>query len=218
MVLTYPVWPSSNSTTPSKKPVLGEWPMATNTASHLRVRFSPVTTSFRTAAETTMSPVAADASSRSSSSLSSSPAPVLASSAFPSIFSKTVFHRISIRGWFLTRSARTLLARKLSRRWIRVTFFEVLARTRASSMAVSPPPTTTTCRPENKKPSQVAHDETPPPRSSNSPGIPSHLLSAPVATMMEWASIKPVELAKTFMGREEASILVTRSSSNTAPN
>ena len=50
-------------------------------------------------------------------------------------------------------------------------------------MAVSPPPTTSTGRPLKKAPSQVAQAETPRFRYCTSPGTPSHLAVAPVATM-----------------------------------
>jgi hypothetical protein len=43
----------------------------------------------------------------------------------------------------------------------------------ASSSALSPPPTTAMSWSRKKKPSQVAHQETPRPDSSFSPGMPS---------------------------------------------
>src|SRR2546428_529675 len=50
-------------------------------------------------------------------------------------------------------------------------------------MAVSPPPTDATSNPFAKNPSQVAHALTPCPFSRSSLGSPSHLASAPVATI-----------------------------------
>ena len=75
------------------------------------------------------------------------------------------------------------------RRCTTVTDFDVRAKTNASSIAVSPPPTTATSISLNKKPSQVAHDDTPPPLYVLSPSTPNHLLSAPVATINECAEM-----------------------------
>ena len=94
-----------------------------------------------------------------------------------------------IFGCSRTRSARARDARKESRRCTTVTDFDVRAKTSASSIAVSPPPTTATSISRNKKPSQVAHELTPPPLYVASPSTPNHLLSAPVATINEWAEM-----------------------------
>ena len=51
-----------------------------------------------------------------------------------------------------------------------MTSFAKLVRNSASSTAVLPPPTTATCFPLKKKPSQVAHAETPKPLSFSSLG------------------------------------------------
>ena len=71
------------------------------------------------------------------------------------------------------RSCMILLARSSSRRWTTVTDRANLVRKVASSMAVSPPPTTTMSLSRKKKPSQVAHQDTPWPESFFSLGRPS---------------------------------------------
>ena len=53
-------------------------------------------------------------------------------------------------------SMRCRSALKVSRRWIRYTLGQMLARKRASSRAVLPPPTTAVSLPRKKLPSQVA--------------------------------------------------------------
>ena len=58
-------------------------------------------------------------------------------------------------------------------------------RNSASSMAESPPPMTVISLPEKKKPSQVAHDETPWPISAFSLGRPSHRAEAPLAMISD---------------------------------
>eukprot|EP00965_Chrysotila_dentata_P028815 957890-Pleurochrysis_carterae.AAC.2 len=67
-------------------------------------------------------------------------------------------------------------------------------------MAVSPPPTTSTGLFEKRKPSHVAHDETPPPLRSSSPGTPSQRESAPVASTSACA-VKEDALVVTTNGR-----------------
>ena len=94
-----------------------------------------------------------------------------------------------ILGCSLTRSAKARDARKESRRCTTVTDFDVRAKTSASSIAVSPPPTTATSISLKRNPSQVAHELTPPPLYVASPSTPNHLLSAPVATINEWAEM-----------------------------
>ena len=71
------------------------------------------------------------------------------------------------------RSCMILLARSVSRRWTIVTDRAKRVRKVASSIAVSPPPTTTMSWSRKKKPSQVAHHDTPWPESRFSPGTPS---------------------------------------------
>ena len=66
-----------------------------------------------------------------------------------------------------------LLARSSSRRWTIVTERANLVRKVASSIAESPPPTTAMSWSRKKKPSQVAHHETPRPESRFSSGRPS---------------------------------------------
>ncbi len=72
-------------------------------------------------------------------------------------------------------------ARNESRRWMSVTLVAKRVRNIASSIAESPPPTTTISFPEKKKPSQVAHEETPWPISCCSCGRPSQRAEAPLA-------------------------------------
>ena len=66
-----------------------------------------------------------------------------------------------------------LEARSVSRRWTMVTDVANRVRKVASSIAVSPPPTTAMSWSRKKKPSQVAHQETPRPDSRFSLGRPS---------------------------------------------
>mmetsp|Transcript_24450 Transcript_24450/g.58234 ORF Transcript_24450/g.58234 Transcript_24450/m.58234 type:complete len:248 (-) Transcript_24450:226-969(-) len=134
----------------------------------------------------------------------------------PSKASTTAFQITLILSWLSTRSASTLLALKASLRWMTVTLLEVRARTRASSMAVSPPPTTTTSFPAYRKPSHVAHVLTPPPRKWYSPSAPNQRESAPVAstTACVWMRVSLVAMVK---GRFVRSTWATRSCSKTAP-
>ena len=71
------------------------------------------------------------------------------------------------------RSCMIRLARSESRRCTIVTERANRVRKVASSIAVSPPPTTTRSWSRKKKPSQVAHQDTPWPASRSSPGMPS---------------------------------------------
>ena len=71
------------------------------------------------------------------------------------------------------RSCMIFEARRLSRRWTTVTDRANRVRNVASSIAVSPPPTTAMSWSRKKKPSQVAHQETPCPDSRFSLGRPS---------------------------------------------
>mmetsp|Transcript_17965 Transcript_17965/g.42445 ORF Transcript_17965/g.42445 Transcript_17965/m.42445 type:complete len:206 (-) Transcript_17965:1077-1694(-) len=184
--------------------------MAMKTASTLTALSSPVATSLITAPVT----IFCWGVSKSSSTESSTPSPLMIS---PVIFSRVEFHRILMDGCSMTLCANTLEARNSSRLCTTVTDCDVRARTRASSMAASPPPTTRTSRPLKAAPSHVAHELTPPPRISYSPGTLSQLDSAPVATMMECVSIVE-ELVMTRKGRVVASILSTSSASKRVPN
>ncbi len=64
-----------------------------------------------------------------------------------------------------------------------VTLVAKRVRNSASSIAESPPPITVISLPEKKKPSQVAHDDTPCPISACSLGSPSHRAEAPLDMM-----------------------------------
>ena len=76
-----------------------------------------------------------------------------------------------------------LEARSWSRRWTTVTDFANRVRNVASSMAESPPPMTAMSSSRKKKPSQVAHQETPWPESRFSPSASSSRYRDPVATI-----------------------------------
>ena len=133
--------------------MLGSWPIATNIAAAGMSSSSPVTVS-RT---------------RTASTLSA-----------PTTSSTTAFQRTWI---FSLASARSIMirdARNSSRRCTIVTDDAIRARKLASSIAESPPPTTTMGLSRKKKPSQVAHVETPKPRRRPSLGRSSHRAEAPV--------------------------------------
>ena len=97
------------------------------------------------------------------------------------------FHSISILGLVNARSCMILLARNWSRRWISVTLSANLVRNVASSTAESPPPTTAMLWPRKKKPSHVAHVDSPWPSSFDSASSPSINDCAPVDTITESA-------------------------------
>ncbi len=99
-------------------------------------------------------------------------------------------------------------ARKLSRRWIRVTLLPKRVRNVASSIAESPPPTTTMCFSRKNAPSQVAQVETPRPRRRASPGMFSQRALAPVATMT-LSAVYSSSSVRTTNGRTEKSTDVT---------
>ena len=107
-------------------------------------------------------------------------------------------------------------ARRLSRRWITVTLCANLVRKIASSSAESPPPTTAISWPRKKKPSHVAHVETPCPINGSSCSSPSISARAPVDTMTARArySSAPTHTPK---GRAERSTLVTLAVRYSAP-
>ncbi len=81
------------------------------------------------------------------------------------------------------RSCIALEARRVSRRWITLTLRAKRERKVASSRAVSPPPTTAMSWSRKKKPSQVAHQETPRPDSLSSLGRSSLRCWEPVVTI-----------------------------------
>src|SRR6267142_6069209 len=101
-----------------------------------------------------------------------------------------------------------LEARNSSRRWMRVTLLAKRVRNVASSIAVSPPPITAIGLPEKKKPSQVAHEETPWPIKACSLGRPSQRADAPLAMIKDlvWRVSLPKLMVK---GRRERSALTT---------
>ena len=66
------------------------------------------------------------------------------------------------------------------------TFLHKFERNNASSTAVLPPPATATVLFLKKKPSHVAHAETPKPINSFSPSMLSHFAFAPVAITIEY--------------------------------
>ena len=103
----------------------------------------------------------------------------------PRISVTTESQRKSILGFLKARSCMILDARSSLRRWITVTDEANLVRNSASSMAESPPPTTPMGRSRKKKPSQVAHVDTPRPSSRCSAGSPSMRARAPVAMINE---------------------------------
>jgi hypothetical protein len=87
----------------------------------------------------------------------------------------------------------------------------------AQPSAESPPPTTTMFWSLKKNPSQVAQVDTPRPMSSRSPGTPSSLAEAPVATMTVSASYA-VSPTRTTNGRREKSTAVASSAIMSVPN
>jgi len=92
------------------------------------------------------------------------------------------------------------------------------ARNVASSIAESPPPTTAMSWSRKKKPSQVAHQETPWPESRFSPGSPSSRYAEPVARITvraRWVSPPPVT---TRFGSARRSTSTASSVTSWAPN
>ena len=98
---------------------------------------------------------------------------MLSSDSVPLIAATSEFQTISSLGSANARSCMIFEARSSSRRWISDTLDPKRVRNVASSIAESPPPTTAMCWSRKKKPSQVAHHETPRPESSSSLGSPS---------------------------------------------
>ena len=145
------------SSTPANRSVLGRWPIATNTPVTGSVDVEPSTVDVTSIPSTVCSPR----------------------------MSVTVwFHSNSILGLSKARSCMILLARNWSRRWMSVTLSANLVRNVASSTAESPPPTTAMLWPRKKKPSHVAHVESPCPSSFDSASSPSINDCAPVDTMI----------------------------------
>ena len=85
----------------------------------------------------------------------------------------SVFQMNSIFSFAKARSCMIFEARSESLRWMTYTFDAKRVRKVASSIAESPPPTTAMTRSRKKKPSHVAHHETPRPESRSSPERPS---------------------------------------------
>ena len=170
--------------------VFGRWPIATN---------SPVTASVDCSPATVLV----------------SPMPVTVSS--PKISVTREFQRNSIFGLAIARSCMIFEARSSSRRWIIVTLSANLVRNVASSMAESPPPTTAISWPRKKKPSQVAHVDSPWPIRRSSASRPSISDWAPVLTMTALAGYS-VSRTQTRKGRSLKSTLVTFSVMISVPN
>src|SRR5690348_5734999 len=99
----------------------------------------------------------------------------------------SLFQRIFIFGFVLTFCCITADDLSASRLWIIVTSVAYLDRTKASSIALSPPPTTATFLSLKNGATQGAQDETPRPINSLTPGTSSHLVSAPVAIIIDFA-------------------------------
>ncbi len=135
----------------------------------------------------------------------------------PTISSITTDRTSWILGFFRMRSCMILDARSSSRRWRTYTFVAYFVRKLASSMAVSPPPTTAISTPRKKKPSQVAHAETPRPWYFFSDGMPSHFADAPVA-MTTASAVKARSSCQSWKGRRERSTRVTSPISKRVPN
>ena len=128
-----------------------------------------------------------------------------------------MFGWMSILGWATALSCMILLARNDSRRWSMWTLVAKRVRKRASSKAVSPPPTTAISLSRKKKPSQVAHADTPRPRRRVSLSIPSHSADAPVATITA-SAVYSTPRAQAWNGRPVRSTRSTSTSSMCVPN
>mmetsp|Transcript_32326 Transcript_32326/g.64029 ORF Transcript_32326/g.64029 Transcript_32326/m.64029 type:complete len:207 (-) Transcript_32326:777-1397(-) len=184
--------------------------MATKTAATGNLECFPLATSVRTTPVTIFWGAASASVTGAASSSGGASSPMISV--------RVAFHRTEILSCSRTRWARTEEARKESRRCTTVTDLLVRASTSASSMAVSPPPTTTTSLSKNAAPSHVAHELTPPPRISYSPGTSSHRLSAPVATTTACVSTTvPVSVVIRKIPLRPSSMDVTVSASNKAP-
>ena len=99
-----------------------------------------------------------------------------------------MFQTNSIFSFANARSCMILDARRESFAVDHVHLRRELVRNVASSIAESPPPTTAIMRSRKKKPSHVAHHDTPRPDSRSSPGMPILRYADPVAKMTDDAS------------------------------
>ncbi len=126
-------------------------------------------------------------------------------------------HTNVILGSAKARSCIALEARRVSRRWTIVTDFAKRERNVASSIAVSPPPITAMSWSLKKKPSQVAHQETPRPDRASSFGRPSLRCWEPVVTMtaLAWWTVPAVSV--TVLISPVRSTLTTSSGISSAP-
>ena len=115
------------------------------------------------------------------------------------------------------RSCMIRLARSVERRCTIVTDRANRVRKVASSIAVSPPPTTTMSWSRKKKPSQVAHHDTPRPASRSSPGMPTFLYAEPVAMTTERAA-NSASCVRTSLISPVRSTATTSSVTSSAPN
>src|SRR3984957_411112 len=135
----------------------------------------------------------------------------------PTISIGSLSHWNLILGLAAARSAMIFDARSLSRRCTIVTVLPNRGRNSASSPAESPPPTTAMSCSRKKKPSQVAHHETPCPDSSFSPGTESSLYLAPVAMITALARYVS-DSVFTPLGETVRSTSITSSARSSAPN
>ena len=135
----------------------------------------------------------------------------------PTISIGSLSHWNLILGLAAARSAMIFEARSLSRRCTIVTVLPNRVRNSASSTAESPPPITAMSCSRKKNPSQVAHQETPCPESSFSPGTESSLYLDPVAMITALARYVSVSVFTT-LGETVRSTSITSSASSSAPN
>src|SRR6202020_1254631 len=135
----------------------------------------------------------------------------------PTISTGSLSHWNLILGLAAARSAMILEARSLSRRWTVVSVFPNRVSNSASSTPESPPPITAMSCSRKKNPSQVAHQETPWPDSSFSPGTESSLYLDPVAMITALARYVS-DSVFTTLGETVRSTSITSSASNSAPN
>ena len=133
------------------------------------------------------------------------------------IVSITLFQATVILGLARALSCMIFEPRSASRRCTSVTRDANFVRKIASSRAESPPPTTAMGLPLKKKPSQVAHVDTPRPISARSAGSPSSRAEAPVATISALAVYVASDVT-TRNGRAERSADVTSPATMSAPN
>ncbi len=115
------------------------------------------------------------------------------------------------------RSCIAFEARRVSRRWTIVTDLAKRERKVASSIAVSPPPITAMSWSLKKKPSHVAHQETPRPERASSFGRPSLRCCEPVATMTAFARWTVPAVSVTVLISPLRSTLTMSSGTSSAP-